>query len=96
MNRSGINFGSLLERINNFISRNDMMLQLETQFFPQRMPQSTKTAVMVIGGAEDKVHGRQILHAFFQRAGGTDAQIAIIPCASRDPEAIGLRYQDIF
>ncbi|MBD2460472.1 cyanophycinase [Oscillatoria sp. FACHB-1407] len=72
------------------------MLQLESQFSPQRMSQSTKTAVMVIGGAEDKVHGRQILHTFYNRAGGTDAQIAIIPCASRDPEAIGHRYQDIF
>lgn len=96
MNRSGINLGTLLERLAHFVSRNDMMPQLETQFLPQRMPQLTKTAVMVIGGAEDKVHGRQILHAFFNRAGSTDARIAIIPCASRDPEAIGNRYREIF
>ncbi|MGP1383244.1 MAG: cyanophycinase [Thainema sp.] len=60
------------------------------------MPQSTKTAVMVIGGAEDKIHGREILHTFFERAGGTDANIAVIPCASREPVAIASRYRDIF
>lgn len=60
------------------------------------MPQLTKTAVMIIGGAEDKVHGRQILYTFFNRAGGTDARIAVIPSASRDPEAIGNRYREIF
>lgn len=51
---------------------------------------------MVIGGAEDKVHGREILHTFFTRAGAADAQIAIIPCASREPAAIGQRYTAIF
>lgn len=72
------------------------MLQLDPQFLQSRMPQTTKAAVMVIGGAEDKVHGRQILQTFFQRAGGGDARIAIIPCASREPAAIGSRYQTIF
>jgi cyanophycinase len=60
------------------------------------MPQVTKAAVMVIGGAEDKIHGRQILSTFFQRAGAADARLAIIPCASREPAAIGTRYQTIF
>lgn len=60
------------------------------------MPQSTKTAVLVIGGAEDKVHGREILHTFFGRAGSVDARIAIIPSASREPAIIGDRYQTIF
>lgn len=72
------------------------MLQLDPQFLQAQMPQTTKAAVMVIGGAEDKVHGRQILQTFFQRAGGGDARIAIIPCASREPAAIGSRYQTIF
>ena len=71
------------------------MLQLESQSL-SRMPQSTKTAVMVIGGAEDKIHGREILHTFFERAGGKDANIAVIPCASREPVAIAGRYRDIF
>jgi len=60
------------------------------------MPRSTKSAVMVIGGAEDKVHGKEILCTFFQRAGGCKAQIGIIPCASREPAIISDRYQAIF
>jgi cyanophycinase len=72
-----------------------MTLQLKPELL-QRMPQLKRTAVMVIGGAEDKVHGRQILSTFFERAGGSDSRIAIIPCASREPVAIGSRYRDIF
>ncbi|UBF29712.1 cyanophycinase [Kovacikia minuta CCNUW1] len=60
------------------------------------MPQSTKTAIMVIGGAEDKVHGREILSSFFSRSGSTEARIAIIPSASREPAIIGERYRSIF
>ncbi|HEY9753386.1 MAG TPA: cyanophycinase [Coleofasciculaceae cyanobacterium] len=60
------------------------------------MPQSTKTAIMVIGGAEDKVHGREILHSFFNRSGAANARIAIIPSASREPAVIGERYRSIF
>ncbi|MEA5451197.1 cyanophycinase [Leptolyngbya sp. CCNP1308] len=53
-------------------------------------------AILAIGGAEDKVHGKEILHTFFERSGGTAACIGIIPCASRDPVAISARYQQIF
>ncbi|MEO1068928.1 MAG: cyanophycinase [Cyanobacteria bacterium J06638_6] len=53
-------------------------------------------AILAIGGAEDKVHGKEILHTFFERSGGTAACIGIIPCASRDPVAISGRYQQIF
>ncbi|MGB3515308.1 MAG: cyanophycinase [Elainellaceae cyanobacterium] len=72
------------------------MLQLETESLTPRMPKTTKAAVMVIGGAEDKIHGRQILQTFWSRAGASNAQIAIIPSASREPEAIGDRYRTIF
>ncbi|AFY65356.1 cyanophycinase [Geitlerinema sp. PCC 7407] len=73
------------------------MLQLEPQsLLHQGRPQSTRTSVMVIGGAEDKVHGREILHTFFARAGKAEARIAIIPCASREPAVIGERYRSIF
>ena len=72
------------------------MLQLEAQSLKMKTPQATKTAVLVIGGAEDKVHGREILHTFFSRAGTNDAHIAIIPSASREPTIIGARYQNIF
>jgi len=69
---------------------------LESQLFGEKMPQSTKTAILIIGGAEDKVHGREILHNFFVRSGSTDARIAIIPSASREPAIIGDRYRTIF
>ncbi|MGK7900556.1 MAG: cyanophycinase [Hormoscilla sp.] len=51
---------------------------------------------MIIGGAEDKVHGRDILHTFFARAGSRSAKIAIVPSASREPGPIGERYRRIF
>lgn len=66
------------------------------QLLGEEMPQSTKTAIMIIGGAEDKVHGREILRSFFNRSGATDARIAIIPSASREPAVIGERYREIF
>ena len=72
------------------------MPQLKAQSLEMRTPQATKTAVLVIGGAEDKVHGREILRTFFARAGASDAYITIIPSASREPSIIGDRYIRIF
>ena len=72
------------------------MLQLEYQATEPKKPQPLKTAIMIIGGAEDKVHGREILHTFFARAGASNAQIGIIPSASREPAIIGERYRAIF
>jgi cyanophycinase len=71
---------------------------LETASIAQTNDQlpSTQTAILVIGGAEDKVHGREILHTFFRRSGGEQATIAIIPSASREPTLIGDRYFQIF
>lgn len=60
------------------------------------MHQLTKAAVMIIGGAEDKIHGREILRTFFERSGGTNAKIVILPCASREPGITGGRYVTIF
>ncbi len=97
MNQPSISFVNLLDRLTYWMSRSDKMLQLNPQLLRPRMPQSKNTtAVMVIGGAEDKIHGRQILQTFFQRSGGANAKIAIIPCASREPAAIGSRYHEIF
>ena len=58
--------------------------------------QSTKNAILVIGGAEDKVHGKEILRTFFQRSGDDNARIGIVPCASREPSLIGERYYRLF
>lgn len=60
------------------------------------MPLSSQPAILIIGGAEDKVHGREILQTFWSRSGGNDAIIGIIPSASREPLLIGERYQTIF
>jgi cyanophycinase len=72
------------------------MLQLKSQLFNGSMPRLIKTAVMAIGGAEDRVRARQILQTFFSRAGSTNARIAVIPSASRQPEVMGRIYRDIF
>jgi cyanophycinase len=76
--------------------KSDNIPQIKTQIPETQMPLSTKTAILVIGGAEDKVHGKEILHTFWTRAGGNEAIIAIIPSASREPLLIGDRYQQIF
>lgn len=72
------------------------MFKTENQTQAIDRPQATKTAILVIGGAEDKVHGKEILQTFYQCAGGTDAIIGIIPSASREPALIGDRYNQIF
>ena len=58
--------------------------------------QSTKNAILFIGGAEDKVHGKEILQTFFSHSGETKASIGIVPCASREPSLIGERYYRLF
>lgn len=60
------------------------------------MPLTFQPSILIIGGAEDKVHGREILQTFWSRSGGTDAIIGVIPSASREPLLIGERYQSIF
>jgi cyanophycinase len=60
------------------------------------MLSTVKPDILVIGGAEDKVHGKEILHTFFEAAGGANAQIAILPCASREPVVTAERYYSIF
>lgn len=72
------------------------MLKMESRLAKQPMVISTQYPVMVIGGAEDKVNGCEILSAFFHSAGGSEAIIGIIPCASREPAVVGDRYYQIF
>ena len=51
--------------------------------------------IVPIGGAEDKESRRRILKRFVDLCGGRDADIAIIPTASRLPDT-GARYEDLF
>jgi len=50
--------------------------------------------LQVIGGAEDKVHGREILQTFFFARAGDDAH-SYYSSASREPAIIGSRYLQI-
>ena len=72
------------------------MLEVQPILAQQSMVNSTHYPVMVIGGAEDKVNGCDILTAFFQSAGGKMATIGIIPCASQEPSVVGDRYYQLF
>jgi len=72
------------------------MIDTEVKNQIRKFSTLTKNAILVIGGAEDKVHGKEILQTFFNRSGGSDAIIGIIPCASREPSLIGERYYRIF
>lgn len=71
-------------------------MQLESQAIELDRLRPTKTTIMVIGGAEDKVHGKEILQTFFNRSGGVNAKLAVIPSASREPAAQGDRYREVF
>ncbi|MEO7351438.1 MAG: cyanophycinase [Marmoricola sp.] len=52
--------------------------------------------LLVIGGAEDKLGKRTVLKEFVQRAGGSDARIAVVPTASSlGPEIIEV-YDALF
>lgn len=72
------------------------MLELQSRLAQQSMAISTRYPVMIIGGAEDKTNGCDILKAFFESAGGDMATIGIIPAASREPTIVGDRYYQIF
>jgi cyanophycinase len=51
---------------------------------------------MPIGGAEDKMKARRILHSFLGLAGGENAQIAVIPAASMQAGRVGDLYHALF
>lgn len=72
------------------------MLEIMPHLADPRQTTAAQYPIMVIGGAEDKVNERDILSAFFESAGATAASIGIIPCASREPLAVGDRYLQIF
>jgi len=60
------------------------------------MATPTRYPIMAIGGAEDKVGQRTILTTFFNNAGGPEATIGVVPCASQEPSVVGARYHGIF
>ena len=72
------------------------MLEVKPFLAQKSMSIATRYPVIIIGGAEDKTGDRTILKAFFESAGGQNAKIGIIPCASREPTLVGNRYYEIF
>ena len=63
---------------------------------PSRVAEGEERGWIVpIGGAEDKQMRRRILKRFVQLCGGRDADIAIIPTASKLPDT-GPRYEELF
>ena len=61
---------------------------------PQPTPGS-RGFIIPIGGAEDKVHDRDILQRFVEVSGGDKARIVVIPTASQ-LDSTGPRYKQIF
>lgn len=63
---------------------------------PSRVPDGQKRGwIIPIGGAENKENDRRILERFVRVSGGADADIVVIPTASRAHET-GARYQQVF
>ena len=63
---------------------------------PSRIPEGGQRGwIIPIGGAEDKESRRRILRRFVELCGGSDADIVVIPTASRKPDT-GSRYEDLF
>lgn len=52
--------------------------------------------LLIIGGAEDKVEGREILNRFVELAGGLDSTIGLITAASQNPEVVFKDYSWVF
>ena len=63
---------------------------------PSKIPDgATRGWIIPIGGAENKENDRHILERFVQVSGGSDADIVVIPTASRMAET-GPRYESLF
>lgn len=63
---------------------------------PSRVPDGeTRGWIVPIGGAENKENDRHILERFIRLSGGEDADIVVIPTASRLHET-GPRYEKLF
>ncbi len=60
------------------------------------MPPAHPGPLLIVGGAEDKLRRRTILHRFVELAGGPEARIAVIPTASSlGPEIVEV-YDALF
>jgi cyanophycinase len=60
------------------------------------MPRTVRTALLIIGGAEDKVGRSTILRRFVRLAGGRKANVVLIPTASSFPDEVAETYTTAF
>jgi cyanophycinase len=60
------------------------------------MPRTVRTALLIIGGAEDKVGRSTILRRFVRLAGGRKASVVLIPTASSFPDEVVETYTTAF
>lgn len=60
------------------------------------MGQKSQGHLLIIGGAEDKTGKCEILRYFVQAAGGEKARLVVVTTATREPEATGETYQEVF
>ncbi len=52
--------------------------------------------LLIIGGAEDRVHDKLILKRFLELSGGENAKLVLIVAASSDPAAVAHTYSQAF
>jgi cyanophycinase len=52
--------------------------------------------LLIIGGAEEKCHGAEVLSKFVELAGGIDSKIGILPTASKIPDEVSSDYIKTF
>ncbi|MBD1911919.1 MULTISPECIES: cyanophycinase [unclassified Leptolyngbya] len=57
---------------------------------------TTKGALLIVGGAEDKEGSCTILREFTRLAGGQRARIAVMTAATSYPDEVGRTYTDVF
>lgn len=60
------------------------------------MPETMRSDIIAVGGAEDKENEKLILREFFRRSGAEQGSLVIIPAASGIPDVLGDLYRDIF
>jgi cyanophycinase len=63
---------------------------------PSKVPHGRRRGwIVAVGGAENKENDRRILERFVRVSGGEDADLVVIPTASRVHET-GTRYEEVF
>ncbi len=59
-------------------------------------PSTNHGRLMIIGGHEDRKHGKEILRRFVELAGGAERKIVVLTAASKVPQAVWEMYDRAF